>query len=91
VNVDTPINDSDTDILSVDTIYYPGVLDFIKKALMTDPRRTAHVIFNAYTDKPGTYQLAHNEGSFTIYEKNRKMHVIMRPEDNAEPYNHELF
>jgi hypothetical protein len=56
----------DTDILSVDTIYYPGVLEAIKENLREGNSNSAHLIFNAYTNKNGRYPLDFGEGCFFI-------------------------
>jgi len=52
------------DILSVDTIYYEGVLQCILKHLTNYPESTAHVVFNAYTRKPGQYMMDFDEATF---------------------------
>jgi len=62
-------------------------LECILSNLKREPTRTARVIFNAYTDKQGTYNLNYNEGNFTIFEKeemnegviSKKKFVCMRP------------
>lgn len=56
--------DNFTDILSIDTIYYPGILEFIKKSLVSNNNRKAYVVFNAYTTRVGVYSLKYDEGSF---------------------------
>lgn len=60
--------DGDHDLLSVDTFYYPGVPESIKKHLKKYPHRKALVIFNAYTSKSGSYLLDNNEGEFRVWD-----------------------
>lgn len=61
--------DKDHDLLSIDTYYYPGVPEAIKKHLKKYPSRKALVIFNAYISKPGSYLLDNDEGEFRIWEE----------------------
>jgi hypothetical protein len=45
------------------------------------------VIYNTYTLRNGTYRLNHNEGEFTI----QNSMVVMKPNDNADFYEHPIF
>lgn len=66
VDEQTEFPEGTTDLLSVDTIYYPGVKEAIVKFLKAHPDAKAQIIFNAYTRRPGTYNLSYGEGNFTI-------------------------
>jgi len=83
VDVNTP--DHGRPLLSVDTIYYPGVKEYLYKCIKRGA--TAHVIFNAYTEVNGDYDLIYDEGNFTISDG----YVIMRPEENPSTYKHKIF
>lgn len=58
---DTVIEDCG-DLVSIDSIYYPGVHEFILKYLTEYPERVAHVIINTYTKQDGIYELDFDEG-----------------------------
>jgi len=54
----------DVNILSVDTIYYPGVMDAIKTHLALYPAAKAMLIFNAYDSKEGSFPLYYDNGTY---------------------------
>jgi len=89
VSIESELHDND--ILSIDSIYYPGVFDYIKKQLSHNNTRKVLVIMNAYTNIPGTYYLYFKEGHFNITQRGEKTYVTMCPNDNSANYEHELF
>lgn len=91
VDGDTICPRFDAEVLSVDTIYYSGVRDCIHTWIKNGDVPKAYVIFNAYTSTEGDYTLNYGEGSFKIYSIDGVKMVKMNPEDNADPYTHELF
>lgn len=51
--------------MTIDSIYYPGVLDYIKNSLnFGSPYALA--LYNCYTTKNGRYEVDFGEGHFII-------------------------
>jgi hypothetical protein len=84
---DSPLAEN-VNILSVDSIYYPGVAEYIEKCLAT-PRKVL-CVFQSYDHIVGDHQLKYNGGRYQIYVKNRKIWVSAVTRENYEPYTHEV-
>lgn len=70
--------------LSVDSIYYPGVMDFIAKSVQ---RVNGYVVMNVYdTSITRKVNLYGAEGHW-IYDKDKDI-LRMSPSDNYTPYEH---
>jgi hypothetical protein len=79
----------DTDMLSIDSIYYPGVFQCIEGNLKRT-QKSAFVIMNLYDTAKGQYHFYDNEGSFEVFQEGSSMHVTVSPNGNDSAYSHAL-
>jgi hypothetical protein len=88
-------------ILSIDSIYYPGVLQFIKAVLLVRPDAAVYVLVNHYnTSKAMNGKVVpyfNGEGKFVVNYVSAGEHgsgkhtVLSTPKDNSVSYVHEVF
>lgn len=76
------------DITSIDSIYYPGVFDYIRKVLKRYKKRRAALVYQVYDRRPGTYQYYENNGTFTVFDDGMVESV---PRMCSQAYRHKIF
>lgn len=83
-------------ILSVDSAYYPGVMEGIHRRLMDGSVKEAYVIVNVYATCPGEHELDHGEGTFSVTMEDKAsmwataFGVQMKPRENDTSYGHKI-
>jgi hypothetical protein len=77
--------------LTVDSIYYPGVVACLEMAAKR-PDFIAYAIFSAYPRRDGRYHYYGGEGYVDIYNAKAKVTMTENvPKDNGFGYEHQLF
>lgn len=90
----TKVEKNGSFILASDVFYYPGVREFITKALITKEAKEAWIIYQAYEvpqmDTGYTAQYYDREGSFKVYPIGLDWFVASNPESNDSNYVHPI-
>lgn len=90
-----PVNN----LLSVDSIYYPGVYEAIHAQLTRNEDSIVYVVMNVYELELGVHNLYDGEGSYEVtkyYKPNMtnthdfEYYLKMRPKENGTNYEHTM-
>jgi hypothetical protein len=85
--LDGSTNPLDMPVLSVDSLYYPGVLSYMESVLTQYKDQFAMVVMNAYPSKDGNYSCYGSEAFFKVL--NNKL--VLSPNENSVVYEHDIF